>query len=459
MSQHTATRDAARRPASIGPAAFALLALLLIALSLATEHDLEVSAAEAFTSTADEMEEQAEGGNLLRRVAFLGLAAVGAWGLVAGKQPFRPTGALAGAMLAFVAWSAGSVLWSIDPGMTVRRVIVLVCFFLGAAGLARLLSPRELMKLALVCSVVFLGVGVLAELKLGTFRPWAGDYRFAGTQHPNTQGMNLAMLCLSSFCLARESARGRTILFGLFAVGFLFLILTKSRTSCAAVLLALGPLWLLKYRPQVAVALGAGTSWAIAAAVLALMLVGIDLVQEAADVALLGREEEAESLTGRIPIWTELAPYLAERPLAGYGYASFWTPEHIDRITSTLQWPIREAHSSYIDTVLSVGLVGAAIMALIVVLAMTRCAARYVESGEGSYGFLFGLALYCLVNAFTESGMTMLLFVSFIVTTGFAQLAFAPAASREFVPVRVSRPIAQPVRSPVRHAPIAEGRV
>lgn len=428
-----------------------LLAGLLMISALATEHDFDVSTAEAFTSTADEMEDQALGGNPIRRVAFLALAAVGVWGLAAGKQPFHPGGLLGGAMLAFVLWSAASVLWSIDPSMTVRRVIVLVCFFLGTAGLARLLSPRDLMKLALVCSAVFLAMGFAAELALGTFRPWAGDYRFSGTQHPNTQGMNLAMLCLSSFCLAREANRGRVALFALFAVGFLFLILTKSRTSCAAVLVALWPLWLLKYRPQVAVALGAGACWAIAAGVLGFLLVGVDVLQEAGDVALLGREEEAESLTGRIPIWTELAPYLTERPILGYGFGTFWTPEHIERITETLQWPIREAHSSYIDTILSVGLIGAAIMAVIVVAAMTKCAARYVDTGEGSYGFLFGLSLYCLINAGTESGMTMLLFASFIVTTGFAQLAFRPAASSRGVAVLDRRP---PVRE---RAPLRSG--
>ncbi|MEX1096859.1 MAG: O-antigen ligase family protein [Planctomycetales bacterium] len=420
-------------PESIGGGRFALLSALLIASALATEHSFSVSMADAFTSTADEMEAQAAGGNLLRRVAFLAMAAVGVWGLAAGRRPFRMGSVLGGAMLAFVAWSAASVLWSIDPAMTVRRVIVLVCFLLGAAGLARLLSPRELMKLALVCSVVFLAMGVCAEMALGTFRPWAGDYRFAGTQHPNTQGMNLAMLCLASFCLARDGARGRAGLFLLFGIGFAFLILTKSRTSCAAVLVALWPLWLLKYRPQVAAALGTAGTWLVAATVLALMLVGVDVVQETADVALLGRAEEAESLTGRLPIWTELAPYVAARPLAGHGYASFWTPEHIETITETLQWPIREAHSSYIDTVLSVGLVGAAIMAVVVLLAMWQCAARYLETGDGSYGFLFGLSLYCLINAGTESGMTMLLFVSFIVTAGFARLAFCPTEAR--VPV------------------------
>jgi len=36
----------------------------------------------------------------------------------------------------------------------------------------------------------------------GRFGPWAGDYRFAGTVHPNTQGPALAALCLAALALA-----------------------------------------------------------------------------------------------------------------------------------------------------------------------------------------------------------------------------------------------------------------
>ena len=40
-----------------------------------------------------------------------------------------------------------------------------------------------------------------------------------------------------------------------------------------------------------------------------------------------------KSLTGRMPIWTELMRYVDRRPLTGYGYESFWTAENIEDLS------------------------------------------------------------------------------------------------------------------------------
>ena len=84
----------------------------------------------------------------------------------------------------------------------------------------------------------------------------------------------------------------------------------------------------------------------ICAAVLAGTLLGVDADDKLADVVMLGRQEESETLTGRIPIWTELMSYVRARPLQGYGYESFWTAKHIEAISDEMEWPLREAHNS-----------------------------------------------------------------------------------------------------------------
>ena len=104
---------------------------------------------------------------------------------------------------------------------------------LAALGFARQFRPRNIAFMALAISTAYLAVGLGTELALGTFRPWQTGYRFAGTVHPNTQGGNLTVLCAASFCLARCSMPTKPWLWVLFAVGLVFLLLTKSRTSCA----------------------------------------------------------------------------------------------------------------------------------------------------------------------------------------------------------------------------------
>lgn len=428
------TADVVASGAGTGLARAAWCAALVIGgVFFLTEHDVSVSLHEAYTQTADEMEAAASGGNAVRRLAFLLLAGCGTVGLFAARVSASaeesPAPGLRPAMLplaALFAWCFASVVWSDDPGMTARRLSVLGCFALGAAGTARCLSLRDLLRIGLAISTAYLVVGVLSEVRLGTFRPWAGDYRFSGSLHPNTQGLNLAVMCLTAFALRRDALRGRTMLLALLACGLLFLILTKSRTATAGVLAALGCVWLLGCAPRIALGAGAVTAWCASTVMLAVLLSGIDYEAELRRAALLGREEQSESLTGRVPIWTELLPHLAARPLVGYGYDSFWTPSRIETVSATLQWGIREAHSAYIETCLSIGLLGALLLAGSIVAGLVQAGRRYVLAGESEAGCFFGLLVFALVDAFSESGMIMPLFVPWFCLTGMLRLTGGP---------------------------------
>src|SRR5215510_13458352 len=64
-------------------------ALVVGLVFFVTEHNLNLSLAEAYTQTMDEMELTAQGGNLLRRLAFFILAGQGLWLLVAAKEQLR----------------------------------------------------------------------------------------------------------------------------------------------------------------------------------------------------------------------------------------------------------------------------------------------------------------------------------------------------------------------------------
>jgi hypothetical protein len=99
-----------------------------------TEHDLSVSLADAFTQTADEMEVTAEGGNIVRRLAFPMFGALGLVLLFVARQPVRINLLLALPITAYLLLAVGSVLWTDDRGLTLRRLIVLGCCTLDAWG-------------------------------------------------------------------------------------------------------------------------------------------------------------------------------------------------------------------------------------------------------------------------------------------------------------------------------------
>ncbi len=451
------------------------------------------SAAEAFTETADEMEAHASGGNALRQIAFLTLGGCGVWCLARDRRrrarplpawwsPYWPGGKTASllcewagvvrrshpvawALALYLAWCFASVTWSHAPGQTVRKLVVLGCWTAGSLGVARVLSPRRIVWLGVLLPAGYLAIGVLAELSLGTFRPWGGSYRFAGTMHPNTQGLTLASMIAGAFVLWRSDRRaadgsgssdarplrGGRWLPGLIAAGVLFTLLTKSRTSAAGAVVCLGVLTAITVpaRWRLAAAVGGGTFGG--AALMLALSIGADPLGGALDAATMGRSEQISSLTGRHEIWAEIGRFMDRRPLAGFGYDTFWTPEHVAIVSENCGWGLREAHSSYRDVLLSVGKVGLCLLVPALVWAWAAAALRYARGerhadaytnhtstaqaraggpgcGEGDVlaGYVAGLLAVGLLNAFTESAMGMVLFTPFLICCGLAKLFVYP---------------------------------
>ena len=114
-------------------------------------------------------------------------------------------------MIFYLAWSAASVLWSINPGMSCRRLAVLMFCVLGAAGFARQFRPRDLALMAMVISGVYLLVGVGGGGRAGHVPPLVGRLSLCRHGPPQYAGRHLAVLCLASFCLARSAGRGGNV--------------------------------------------------------------------------------------------------------------------------------------------------------------------------------------------------------------------------------------------------------
>jgi exopolysaccharide production protein ExoQ len=372
------------------------------------DHDLGISRLPQFAPWANSDEIIASGGNVLKGAALSLIGLLGAWFLLDKSGPrFRLRGITPALMFLFLAWAALSATWSIDPPLTVRRAAVLCFYFLGALGIARQLADRELAMAALAITTAYLVVGILAELALGTFRPWASDYRFSGTLHPNYQGLHLMILCLAAFLLvlSADSAGRRKWLIALFVVGLVFLALTKSRTSMAGFLFAISLLWFLRISAFNRIMCVAAGVFAICATLLICSSFGLSGQEAVSGLLTMGRQDSVDELTGRMPIWNELMHYVDRRPMTGYGYESFWTAENIEDLSDALGWRFRQAHCGYIDMVLSVGLVGGACALLIVITGIHKAAARFRDNKHVCCGLALGMLAFGLVDSFLESGM------------------------------------------------------
>lgn len=407
------------------------LAMVVCALAFyAIEHSFTISeyvelveSAEMAESAEVALDEMVAEGNLQRRLAFALLGAFGcaAWCLRGAGHVWRPTvGGLA--LLAYFGWCFSSILWADDPGMTLRRFGVLGFFFLAMLGMSKQFTSRELLWIVMGVTTAHLVWGVLVELRLGTFHPSDPEYRFAGTVHPNTQGIQCAALCLACFCVLRDIQRGRWRVWLLFLVAAIFLFLTRSRTSCAATGLALMLLWLPRAPRWIKATVLIGPPLAVSCALLAIFLMDLGAGDKIDDLLLMGRAEEAGTLTGRVPLWQELAPYARERLLTGYGYGGFWNPQRTRLISESQGWQIAHSHSAYYETMLNLGIVGLFLATFPGLIAGLRATLDHWKTGDPGIGFTSGIVVFASVYSVTDAGFALPGFMTLVMAVCMAQL-------------------------------------
>jgi exopolysaccharide production protein ExoQ len=268
----------------------------------------------------------------------------------------------------------------------------------------------------------------LLESLFGTFRPFASGYRFAGTLHPNMQGINCALLVLSGMASADVEKYNRTLFRISAFVGFVFLALTASRTAFAAALLALAVYLGMVCSSRAKLAMAYALS-----IVLCVLLLGLGnaFLPDLKSAVNFGRLDSSEgSLNGRTGIWEEVSHFVERRPMLGYGYGGFWNSAHIAEISDKEQWGVPNSHSAYLDYLLTLGAVGLMGYVFILFAGIRRAFCFHKLSQNSAYAFFAALLVFCAMGGLLESAPiepSLLMFLSAVVL---AQLAFArPALS------------------------------
>ena len=248
---------------------------------------------------------------------------------LSGAKPF----------LLFLGWAGLSLSWSVAPGLGSKKLVLVVLGLLFALATEVRFKDRELLMISLVSSFLIVYVGLLTEVWVGGFHPWEEGYRFSGLFQPNQMAANLVVLLLSLLLGLRIWPSKQASLICLVVPTLCLLVLTGSRTMglamAAAVLMAQMHSGLAKHSGK-SVALILVSAFGI---FLTLLLTQPDL-------------------SGRGPLWRSLLAEAGSRPLVGFGYGSFWSLEQMQKIWHDHHWAVPNAHSQYLDILLSVGIVG-----------------------------------------------------------------------------------------------------
>lgn len=326
--------------------------------------------------------------------------------------------------------------WSIDPGVTQRRVIAMAissafAIYLGVAFTGRHL-PRMLMLASLIMGLGSL-VMVFANPAIGVHQiENAGLWR--GLWYEKNQ-MGLVMSAgavAAAACLASEDRR-RLLPAITLAVTTLLVLATQSKTSLLCLLLgvgAVGGLWAMRR---------GGAAFSIVAVWFGVVLTAggayVFITDPAMVLQALGKDP---SLTGRTDIWAALMREVAERPWTGFGYQAFWGKDSVPAafIRAETQWPVPSAHNGWIDLLIQLGWPGAITVGITVAIATVVTVFRIPGSGAREGYWAVGYLLVFLLLSLSES--VLLSHANLPWTLLLAILARALA----FEPDRVGAPLA-----------------
>jgi O-antigen ligase len=363
-------------------------------------------------------------GDTLRRVFGFLLGMTGLVWLRTSGLPGRDWNPLSWVLAAWVGWLGFTAFISTDVVLSLKRFMLLMMALLAAAAFARMPSVKIYAWIG-YGAIANLAAGIVAEVLWGTFRPLQHGYRFAGLTHPNMQGATLSVGVLAALGLVMDNARAhrKGALIGMICLCALFL--TKSRTSIIALIVscALGGLVLFIQWAARRGNLAHAVMFVLCifAATTVVLIVSPDAHSMLGGAVKAERDDgNPEQLTGRVDLWNTCLSYASDHLVIGYGYDAFWSAKHIEDVSSELNWQINQAHSGYIDLLLSGGV--PAVLLFVILLVGSASMSIYGSwNGDKRLSLWTMVIIFASVHCLTESITLLRSYPSFVLFVGLFQ--------------------------------------
>lgn len=311
-----------------------------------------------------------------------------------------------------------SALWSDFPDLTVRRAaLYLMLTVSGAATALTARDPRRLHGAMFLMFFVVVMVNFLATAVSPSIAITDIGVRGIYTQKNVAGGVAMFAFIVGAFWTAgAATARSRTLGVLAVAVIFLFLVITKSKTSMGLALLAplIGGLIAFASRGGPRAALIALAALLLSFVIAFALFAAIGFNTDRALDILIGNS----SFTGRDELWAFARQEIGKRPWGGHGYGAFWDVGLANDPIAKLEpgtWLgdtdvgiINQAHNGYLDLALNVGVPATVMAGLAVFFAMVRALARAHAQGadrreRAAHGAFAALLLAFLIHNTTEA--------------------------------------------------------
>ena len=392
-----------RRRQAISPAVWSVVAWITLLGSRPVSTWFSIDGGGGSAESYDE-------GNPFERSVYFILILHGLFVLARRGVRLREVVASNGWLVAFFGYWALSIFWADDSFVALKRWIkdlgniVMVLVVLTDA------KPLEAMKAVFVRSAsLLLPMSVLFILFIPqfgrTYHVWTGEMMYTGvTTHKNSLGVlvliSLMFLVWDFTSRPPPGGPSRSLVsrlgeLWLILMGGWLLVKAGSATASGCCVVGLALMFLLSWK---ALRNSVATIEFIAVAGTTLLWpTGIaQNIVEFFIVDVLGRDL---TLTSRTDVWPMLLGK-ADNVLVGSGFNSFWTGERLADVYGQLG--IIQAHNGYLETYLNGGLVGLALLVLLL-LAAIRKANKLLAEGSAIANLGFAMILINVVYNFTEA--------------------------------------------------------
>lgn len=331
--------------------------------------------------------------------------------------------------LAFLVLAIASAAWSIDPGVTIRRLVRLLAIFSCACGFIlvgwhnrRFQNViRPVLTVMLLGSLVFGIVAPNLAIPVATQAELVGAWRGLSTQKNGFGSLASLGTIFWLHALFTREVRPVVAIAGA-ASAATCLYLSRSSTSLLATGCAVLILMLLVYSPRgmqrslpAIIGLAAAALLVYSLAVLQI-IPGLQLLLEPI-TAITGKDM---SFTGRTDLWALIRERISQHPYLGGGFGSYWVGEvpssQSYEFIARLNFYPGQAHNGYLDVINDLGFLGGVLLVgYLIAYLWQSLRLRELDRNQGT--LYLALVFQQLVSNLSESRWWNVLSVEFVILT------------------------------------------